>query len=473
MLFVLLLAAQLHVIQPTHSTAHSRQATILVEQATSLPPEFKANSLLRIADSALITDPVWKRHLLEDAFWAATRAQLPFHQIADRADSVPTRTFRANDLETLTLQTHAVESLLAIDAGVALRLDEQINLNMPVLSSCSDVNTPDISAYYRTAAVIFEHGFSPKQKEEEADIDFLKQRVAAMVSPSQVADVFRLVLKAKTSREQKAMLLATFAGALEHVSGPDRDYGATERNLVPLPAENLPDMTVVMPSLRAYIVRQSSQRRCADNIPAAGNLPKAAIQFNALAAALDPAGEQYKAITLNEVKPAADDGTYSSQLLWQSPQSRQLLAALQWLHHGNRGIPGNLKEWTLEERSTDEWLTHYRDTLKLLDAWKVEDEKFAVASFCMLTDAYDDLAILAPPGPIRERAMSSYLAFLEQRYADIEIHNLWFTQFRQMLYHARFSKDAREKQWILNSLVRSSNPVIALYAKLEMVLGPP
>ena len=86
---------------------------------------------------------------------------------------------------------------------------------------------------------------------------------------------------------------------------------------------------------------------------------------------------------------------------------------------------------------------------------------------------HDDLAILAPPGPIRERAMSSYLAILEQRYADIEIHNLWFTQFRQMLYQARFSEDAREKQWILNSLVRSSNPIIALYAKLEMVLGPP
>jgi hypothetical protein len=42
-----------------------------------------------------------------------------------------------------------------------------------------------------------------------------------------------------------------------------------------------------------------------------------------------------------------------------------------------------------------------------------------------------------------------------------------------MLYTARFSDDPKDKTWILNELARSSNAVMALYAKLETRIGPP
>ena len=51
--------------------------------------------------------------------------------------------------------------------------------------------------------------------------------------------------------------------------------------------------------------------------------------------------------------------------------------------------------------------------------------------------------------------------------------NLWFVQVDNMLKRARFSQDPKERTWILDELSRSANPIIALYAKLELLLGPP
>jgi hypothetical protein len=104
---------------------------------------------------------------------------------------------------------------------------------------------------------------------------------------------------------------------------------------------------------------------------------------------------------------------------------------------------------------------------------KEADESSPEAFFCMKADALNLLATLAPPSPTRDKAMEEYREFLEEYYPSIQNPNLWFTMFRHMLYTARFSDDAKNKAWILDELARSSNPIIALYAKLETRIGPP
>jgi hypothetical protein len=69
--------------------------------------------------------------------------------------------------------------------------------------------------------------------------------------------------------------------------------------------------------------------------------------------------------------------------------------------------------------------------------------------------------------------MSEYIEFLEDYYSSIENPNLWFTMFRHMLYTARFSEDPANKLWILQRLGRSTNPIVSLYAKVELTIGPP
>src|SRR5215467_10717647 len=107
-------------------SGRSVEALALVDQARSLPPEFRADTLLPIASSSLVADTSWKRELIEDAYWSGAHAPLPYTQNADgRSDSVTANSVRANRLEALSLQSRAVEAMISVDPREALRLFEQ------------------------------------------------------------------------------------------------------------------------------------------------------------------------------------------------------------------------------------------------------------------------------------------------------------------------------------------------------------
>lgn len=454
--------------QPTGAAQQPVQATALIEQARALPPEFSADSLLRLAQSSVIAGDKSKSQLIEEAFWAGGRAFLPYKQWADRMDSLPTRAVRANRLEALTLQTRAVEAMLPLDALKALKMFEQIH--SPVLPelNCSDDLTPDVSDYYHAAGAVFAQAFTPKQQKAEEDMDFLKQQIGSLSSPSQVAPAMQMVLTLNISPEQRNTLLTAFAGALDRISGSDRSFGSSEGALVPEASPDIAAAPSFLAALRAYIVRHAHAQRCSDNVPTDGKATKSVVQFNALLATQGLANEHLKPISETEASPLGKDGTYTHHLLWRSSKSRSILSELQWLHHGNnKDVSAQNSMLKLADRQTDEWLDHYQSTLKLMQDWKEQDEETPEDYFCMATDALSDLAALASPGKVRDRAMNAYLEFLELHYPAIENRNLWFTQFRQMLYRARFSKDPADKAWMLNSMSRSSNPIIAFYAKLE------
>jgi hypothetical protein len=300
--------------------------------------------------------------------------------------------------------------------------------------------------------------------------------IASVQSPSQVPPALEMIFAVKIPPTQRQDLLSLFATKLQAISRSDREYGATEAALVSAvkpdrlqPAE----AGVLLPALRSYIARHVSGRRCTDNIPVSGKMAESAEGFNSLAANFDPAGDRYKPISAEEAKPLADDGSYQRNLIGQSARSQSIQDALRWLTHGDRERDGKVLRWTLEERSTQDWLAHYDDAVKLVYDFKETDENSLEAFFCMKSDALNFLAVLVPPGPAREKAMDEYREFLEQSYPLIQNRNLWFTMFRHMLYTARFSDDPKDKAWILDELARSSNPVIALYAKLETRIGPP
>jgi hypothetical protein len=449
-----------------------------VDQARALPAEFHADVLLRLAGSSLVTEASWKQELIEEAFWSGSNASLPYMQHAEAgSDSLAVNAVRANRLEALTLQAKAAQTMLSLNSGKALRLFEQIPPVILPKLTCANVSTPDVVDYYQTAVFVFESSFTAKQRTQGEDVALLRQLVASVEAPAQVPPVLEMLFAVKLAPVQRRDLLSLLGDELEEISRSDREYGAAETALVSAfaPEHIRPDETAIfLPALRSYIVRHVSGHRCTDNIPAAGKLAKSAEQFNNFVGKLDPAGSRYKQISAEEAKPAGDDGTYKQSLIGQSPQSEVIHDALRWLTHGDRATPdGKVIRWTLEERSSQNWLERFDDASKLVHALKESDEASPEAFFCEKSDALNILAALAPPSPTRDRAMEEYREFLEDYYPSIQNPNLWFTMFRHMLYTARFADDPKERVWISEQLARSSNPIIAVYAKLEQRIGPP
>jgi hypothetical protein len=456
---------------------HSVVMDSLVEQARQLPPEFHSDTLLRIAASSLVDKKSRKQELVEEAYWSATHAQHPYLQHADEnSNSVAAEAVRANGLDTLTLKTRAIQAMIKVDAAEAVTLFQRIEPLRLTRPTCETVLTDDVGAYYRTAALLFPSSFTAKQRVNGEDLLFLRQIIRSIEFSAQVAPALELIFSARLSPDQRLELLSVLAATVQQLSASDREYGATENALMAsIPAERITsaEADVVVPALRSYVVRHVSARRCTENLPPVGKIAKSAEQLNGLLGKLDPQGLRFRRISADEAKPSGDAGTYKRDLIAQSEKALDILDALRWLTHGNRERNGEVVRWTFKERSTQEWLAHYDDTLKLIDEMMEDDENSPEAFFCMKADALNALATLAPPGPARERAMEDYRSFLEDYYYSIDNSNLWFTMFRHMLYTARFSSEPKNKLWILSELARSTNPVIAFYAKLETTIGAP
>ena len=452
-----------------------------IDGARALPPEFRADSLLALSASARIADRAWKMALTEEAFTAASHAQLP-HRYSCQVPVDVRQCMETYDfgLDGLTLQTRAVEAMLDLDPAAARDLFGRIAPPHAENPGCENVNPPDISAYYKTAGAVFERGFSPELRRKEEDIQYLETVISTMNSPAGVAPVLQMLSAAKVSAERRRALLSRFAVTLDTVAGSDRLYAGWEWALVPavtpetteprrIPRPLLPEVreaALFVPALRAYIVRQLGGERCTDRMGQAGRLPLSAARFNALAAQLDPAALTYQPITQDEVKPGKDGGTYKYTLPWQSPRSKEVLAAQKWLNHGNRDLPDSQRFWTLEERSTPEWNARYEDTMKLIAGWKESEENSPEEYFQLAASAYGQMAALVPPGPARDNAMSVFLNFLETRYSAIGSRNYWFAQVKFLLNRIRSGKDEDDRRWLIESLQRSANPVIAFYARM-------
>jgi hypothetical protein len=111
--------------------------------------------------------------------------------------------------------------------------------------------------------------------------------------------------------------------------------------------------------------------------------------------------------------------------------------------------------------------------VKLIEGWQ-EDEEDSPEDYTFMVALTDsELALLVPPGKPRENAMDTYLRFLEQHYASLRNRNFWFSLVQVTLKTARFSKDARDKAWMLGEMARSSHPILALYARVETLIPPP
>jgi hypothetical protein len=425
----------------------------LADQARNLPPEFAADVLLKLAASPLANDPKWKRGLIEDAFLSAAHAQSPYRKLGDNRVSLDA--VLSLHLEALTLQTGAVEAMLALDPPRAVTMFQDIPApELPKLS-CQQALTPDVSAYYQTAINIFTSAFTPEQRGKEEDIQFLRARIAAVQSPSQVVPALKLLDQVELSPRTRAELVALFAIALDRIHGGDREFAASEALLM---GAAVPEMheTAFLSTLRAYIVRHLSGPRCSDQMKG-GQLPESAAQFNKLISRIDVTGSQFHPIAADEAAPLRDDGTYPPPAADQSTHGKQVRAAVHALQN--------------DDPSTKEWTEHYYAALKLMESWSTQEEASPEDAAFTLATEYFVLLREFPNGAAQMSAAGSFLHFLEQQYDPAGNRSLWFLEFHLLLNRARSSNGDSDQAWLLDQLLHSRNPVIATYAQVEKLLG--
>jgi len=435
--------------------AAPKELQALADQARALPPEFAADILLKLAASPVASDAKWKRELIEDAFFSAGHAQSPYRKQAPGRIAFGITMSR---MDVLTLQGRAVEAMLPLDAQRALVMFGDIAMPHFPKPTCQDAITPNVSAYYETAILLFQKAFTPAQRSKGDDIQFLLVRIAAIESAAQVVPALKMLDQVELSPSVRNELIASFAGGLERMDRGNREFGESENLLVGAAVPEMHETPLFMPALRAYIVRHVSGPRCSDHIKA-GELPEAVQQFNKLISRIDPAATQFHPISAEESAPSKDDGTYPPMTLGQSAHFKQILAA-----------EGAIGQGRL---SAQEKTARYLEILELLDSWKVEDEaspedywfEAATTRFSLVSDV--------PEGPAPRNVMENLLRFMEQQYDSDDNRGLWSLEFGHVVALTRPTSEIRpqDRAWFLDLLVHSHNPAISLYAQMEKLLG--
>ena len=162
----------------------------------------------------------------------------------------------------------------------------------------------------------------------------------------------------------------------------------------------------LLTALRGYLVRHLSGPRCSDGLKTDA---VKAFQRRAFAVQSHRSGVQTH--PEEEAKP-----------LRTKEPTRSLTLAIRVFEAGARSAAlAGITETAISPASSDldarraptpEWNAHYLDTLKLIEGWKVDEEQSAADYFCMKANTYNLLARLTPPGPARDNAIRTYLAFV-------------------------------------------------------------
>lgn len=456
----------------------------LADRARSLPAEFAADALLRIADAPQVTDAAWKGALIEDAFRRAGAAQEPYARRAwlEARAGKWGRAF-AQGLDACTLECRAVHAMLALDRKKARELFAEIPpLKLPRLS-CDDPLVYDVSIYYATLGEVVEQAFSPKEIAEEEPLHWVTRYTAAITSPVETGPAAHILAGAPLKPAQLAAAVSSWAGALASVADDDRSFSAsisgqtelaglvqacTRHEISPMP---------LLDAWRAYLVRHLSGARCADTVseqPRGTSFGMTArlTQEQTYSGPLGPAqffndhlrtGELH-AIAGDEAKPAKVEGQARAMAGCESTECSQLGKQFAALLLNPAGV-----SYTEEQRAGGEWGAKLREYLAALAAWKGAGDP--AECFRAKSHFYVDLFSVTPVGPNRDAVLGALLAWLQQNAYQREHRAEWFYPVNLLIIRA--FADPVVMKAVIGDLRKSPDPVISFYTELEQVLPRP
>ncbi|MFY9619805.1 MAG: hypothetical protein WAQ99_08325 [Pyrinomonadaceae bacterium] len=446
--------------------ARSLEIENLVSSARTIPLEFAAMLLYRIAQSEKVTDRQWKKELLEEAFLFSEKAQVdirrrvvPFPGVSVDTDSGYRSYAFDLEIDRLSLRSRIVRAMLPLDKQRARELLSQMSPNLKLAPlDCSDAMVYEVATFYESLIAVAERGFSTDEIESGLRAEYIVPYVRGITSPAQVGPVIQLLLRFKSSPGELYYLVRVFGDALAKISVDDRSFsysitrqpisrGILELARVHYQHQNQSDD--LLKAYRAYLVKNLTAARCADNAASDEQVPPIYIS--------DANFLFDNKISRDELIPAETKAGPKFLKYWETDEARAMLRkskALSWGPEGESVLEG--------EKESAAWQQRVQDYLAQLESWSGSHEVSEVAVFHQKCVLYAGLLNRVPDGPLKEDIFRSYERYLTKASIRDESRIEWFLHVSQLL--SRSEVLAAKNRWI-RILSESSNTTIRLNAK--------
>jgi hypothetical protein len=490
-----LLASLLLQAQPPAKPAEPRPHLVLpkplmelADLARSVPAEFGADALLRLAESPAVTDLDTRRELIDEAFRLAAAAQEPMKRRGIRQGSPDTRVnFQsrafAQDLDVLSLQSRAVLDMISLDHARARLLFDQITPPRPPKLACADALVYDVAAFYETLAEIVSTTFTPKERAEEQHVKYLMSAAGRILSPVEVGPMARALMAVKVTPEQLQAEITAFGASLRNIAGDDRTFsftvsrfGTALTDLGALATEagrqQVPTVAL-LEAFRGYLVRHLTGARCWDTggptittgivsaLPA--GQPDALTFFNdQLRPLVYPPAAQIEPLGPDDIRAASAEGAVDEEKSWNSQEVKLLADRYNLLLKNPNGVA-----WSADERNSNEWKDKLREFLGAMAAWKPEVGAAAANYFYQKCYLFSSLVNLVPNGDLRQQVLRGYLQFLEQNSFRESSRIQWFLPVNTLLVRVMFDPALSP---LADEMRHAADAVIALYARLDTLI---
>jgi hypothetical protein len=404
----------------------------LSDIATTAPPEFAADALLRLVESGKLADKNARRQLIEQAFQLAANAKFPVRMdglpgtVTDTASGSLSQAY-ALKLDVLSLQSRAVEDLLPLDPSRAGELFGQIVRPTLAPLTCDDALVYEPSEFYQALNVVVNGAFTPKEKAKEEHINLLLESLAQVTSPSQLVPVAGAIESAGVTPAQRQILWARFNGLLENMQPDDRSFPAS------LPALSVLSTPGIQGPLEKYRQKSHGCENDAAPSPPASSGPQPRVR-----------------------KPT----TPHLDRYWQSVTSQQLLQAGKKLRAGS-----DSQALSDADRATPEWQQQLADYLNLIADWTPDQEPSDAVYYHERCLVYTSLLDLVPPGPQSDKILADYVDFISNSGLYQQSPAEWFMEPHTVL--DRSLGNVAQHAKVLEAFQRSGNPVLTLEVALE------
>src|SRR5262247_368184 len=316
----------------------------LIDELRATPPEFAADSMIKISAHPEIDD-AWRAEILEEAFRIAFDAQHPYKLKHLSESKVETRTGYkglAFDLkmDRLSLQLLAILNLVRLDQKKARLLWGEMQKPKLEPLKCEETLLYDVADYYRAMVEMARQAFTREEMRIGEEIQFVEQHIVNIASPAEVTEAAIAIMDLKTAPDQFNALVETYSRAFENVASDNRSFwfntdrlsspalalaGVCERRGFPT--------DFLLARYRDYLVRQLGAPRCADNLTGVGKQARRPKFVTDLNAALDRY-EYIPKITDDDVKPRKIEPAASLYPYWTTPRARSLIEKIYVLRFG-------------------------------------------------------------------------------------------------------------------------------------------
>jgi hypothetical protein len=449
----------------------------LIDLARAAPPEFAADSLIRIA--ALQQTPKAKKiEILQQAFELAGSAQHPYKLQAAVPQTGGTSAFLnrsyRQDLDGLTLRLRAIDALLPLDPRRARELFQQLPPMQLPAPGCAKNQGYDVSLFYEVLGSLHGQG-------APGSIDLY---LAVIASPAQVGPAARMLSRIGLGDADFRSAVTAFAGAVRKIGPDDRSFtlsagaGADILALVEACRNRGIPPQLLADAYRHYLVSHLSGERCADNAPpesSRANLGTGIVNQPASEADSADAARFFnekvrvapvKHIERYETYPSKSEGTAATAGACDD-------AACQGVREGYRKLLFNSigLAYTMEDRAKQEWRDQLPGLLSKLEEWKDSEGSDRIASFAAKAGFYGDLAgIVAIPAD-RDAIYRAMVEFLRRSDLRAESRMEWFLPVNVLIGRAAMYREGYGS--LIEELANSPDRVIALYAQLEKLAARP